>query len=71
MIIQYKFWRKNFYRDRCQLQVGATFIFKGDYCEVLIMRLNNFVYSKQENGRTFVMSYQDYLKTPSAKGRRL
>ena len=71
MIHQFNFWRKNFYRDRCRLQVGSMFIYNGDYCEVLTMRLNNFVYSKQINGWTFVMSYKDYLNTPSAKGRRL
>ena len=71
MIGQYKFWRENFYRGRCQLQVGSTFIFKGNYCEVITMRFNYFVYKKQIDGLIFNMDYQDYLKTPSAKARKL
>ena len=71
MIGQYKFWRENFYRGRCRLQVGSTFIFKGNYCEVITMRFNYFIYRKQQDGLTFTMSYEDYLKTPSAKARKL
>ena len=71
MDIHYKFWRQNIYKNRCQLQVGSTFIYKGNYCEVTKMRFNYFVYKKQIDGLTFSMDYQYYLKTPSAKGRKL
>jgi hypothetical protein len=74
MIGQYvfnKIWRKNPFRDRCRLQVGSTFILGGNYCEVMTMRVNNFLYRVQSNGRIYTMCYKDYLNTPSAKGRQL
>jgi hypothetical protein len=63
---------KNRYRDRCRLQVGSSFIFKGDYCVVNRMMYNGFGYDNQSNPAVkYYMTYEFYLTTPSAAGRRL
>lgn len=62
---------KNRYKDKCLLGVGSSFIFNGYYCIVIRMFTNGFRYIIQENESVHYMSYEDYLKTPSAAGRRL
>jgi hypothetical protein len=71
MISQFKFFQKNPYKDRCRLGVGSSFIFKGYYCTVTQMLPNDFRFTVQETGFRRLMSYKDYLTTPSAAGRQL
>jgi hypothetical protein len=71
MISQFKFFQKNPYRNRCRLGVGSSFIFKGYYCIVTQMLQNDFRFTVQETGFSYLMSYKDYLTTPSAAGRQL
>jgi len=69
---QFKFFQKNPYKDKCRLQVGASFIFKGDYCVVTDMGYNGFGYFNQDKPNTeCYMTYRFYLTTPSAAGRQL
>ena len=69
--MEFKFFQKNRYKDRCRLQIGSTFTFRGYYCIVTKMFYNHFEYLIQETGFTIAMSYKDYLNTPSAAGRQL
>jgi hypothetical protein len=71
MINQFKFFQRNPYKDRCRLGVGSSFIFKGYYCTVTQMLPNDFRFTVQETGFRRLMSYKDYLTTPSAAGRQL
>jgi hypothetical protein len=71
MVSKFKFFQKNKYKDRCRLQIGSTFIFRGYYCTVTEMKLNHFNYVIQENKRHCVMHYDYYLTTQSAAGRQL
>jgi hypothetical protein len=71
MINQFKFFHRNPYKDRCRLGVGSSFIFKGYYCTVTQMLPNDFRFTVQETGFRRLMSYKDYLTTPSAAGRQL
>lgn len=71
MINQFKFFQKNPYRNRCRLGIGSSFIFKGYYCIVTQMLQNDFRFKVQETGFSYLMSYKDYLTTPSAAGRKL
>jgi hypothetical protein len=68
---EFKFFQKNPYKDRCRLDIGSSFQFRGYYCTVTKMGFNHFEYLIQENGFTIAMSYKDYLATPSASGRQL
>ena len=61
----------NPYKNRCQLEIGSTFIFRGDYCTVTRMKRNFFNYSIQGTNINGYMYYDFYLKTPSAAGRKL
>jgi hypothetical protein len=67
----FKFFQKNRFKDKCQLEIGSTFIFRGYYCTVSRMGFNHFEYKIQENERHCVMYYDYYLTTPSAAGRQL
>lgn len=67
----FKFFQKNPYKNKCQLQIGASFTYRGYYCTVTRMHQNHFEYTIQENGFIIAMSYKDYLTTPSAAGRQL
>lgn len=67
----FKFFQKNRFKDKCRLNVGSTFIFRGYYCTVVRMLPNHFVYIVQETQQDFRMSYEFYLTTPSAAGRQL
>lgn len=71
MVSEFKFFQKNKYKDRCRLQVGSSFVFKGYYCTVTQMLQNDFRFTVQENGFSRLMSYKCYLTTPSAAGRQL
>jgi hypothetical protein len=71
MVSQFKFFQKNPYRNRCRLVVGSAIIFKGYYCIVTQMLQNDFRFTVQETGFNYLMSYKDYLTTPSAAGRQL
>ena len=66
-----RFFVKNPYKNKCQLEVGSSFIYKGYYSIVTNMYGNGFRYLVQETGFVYYMTYQDYLKTPSAAGRQL
>ncbi len=68
---QFKYFQKNPYKDRCRLVVGSAIIFKGYYCTVTQMLPNDFRFTVQETGHNYLMSYEDYLTTPSAAGRQL
>jgi hypothetical protein len=67
----FKFFQKNPYKDRCRLNVGSSFLFRGYYCTVTQMLPDFFRYVIQENDRECVMYYNHYLQTPSAAGRQL
>jgi hypothetical protein len=71
MIREFKFFQKNPYKDKCRLQIGSTFIFRGQYCIVTVMKYYHFTYIVQETKRTCHMHYDYYLTTPSAAGRQL
>jgi hypothetical protein len=71
MISEFKFFRNNPHKNRCRLSVGSSFIFKGYYCIVTQMLQNDFRFTVQETGFSYLMSYKDYLTTPSAAGRQL
>jgi hypothetical protein len=71
MMNSFRFFQRNPYKDKCRLQIGSTFIFKGYYCTVTQMLPDFFRYVIQENDRYCVMYYDQYLKTPSAAGRQL
>ena len=67
----FKFFQKNPHKNRCRLQIGSTFILRGNYCTVTRLFPNHFEYWVQETEFTIAMSYKDYLTTPSASGRQL
>ena len=71
MVSEFKFFQKNKYKDRCRLNVGSSFLFRGYYCTVTQMLPDFFRYVIQENDRECVMYYNLYLQTPSAAGRQL
>jgi hypothetical protein len=71
MMQPFKFFQRNPYKDKCRLDIGSSFIFKGYYCIVTKMCFNHFEFLIQETGFTIAMSYKDYLSTPSAAGRQL
>ncbi len=71
MISEFKFFQRNPYKDRCRLEVGSSFEFRGYYCIVTQMLFNDFRFTVQETGFSYLMSYKDYLTTPSAAGRQL
>jgi hypothetical protein len=71
MVSEFKFFQKNKYKDRCRLEVGSSFILRGYYCTVTQMLPDFFRCVIQEDGREFVMYYNNYLQTPSAAGRQL
>lgn len=58
-------------KNKCRLDVGSTFIFKGQHCTVSQLRLSFFKYTVQEGQpRERVMHYWFYLTTNSAKSRK-
>lgn len=59
--------------DACRLDVGSTFIFKGDYCTVTALHEKYFKYVVQGDKTNLqrIMHYWFYLTTPSAKGRQV
>lgn len=67
----FKFFQKNPHKNKCQLVIGSSFIFRGYYCTVSRMLVNHFEYIVQEKQQTNSMYYKDYLTTPSAAGRQL
>lgn len=67
----FKFFQKNIYKDKCRLQIGSSFIYRGYYCIVTKMGPNHFEFLLQEDGFTYQMTYKTYLQTPSAAGRKL
>jgi hypothetical protein len=67
----FKFFQRNPYKDKCRLDIGASFVFRGYYCTVTRMGFNHFNYVIQQNGRECMMHYDYYLTTPSAAGRQL
>lgn len=76
MIKSFKFFQKkvfikNIYKDRCRLEIGSSVTIRGRYCIVTRMWNDLFKLHIQETGYDFYMSYEDYLKTPSAAGRKL
>ncbi len=68
---EFKFFQKNRFKDKCRLQIGSSFILQGYYCIVTNMCANGFRYLQQERGFNYYMTYENYLKTPSAAGRQL
>jgi hypothetical protein len=71
MVSEFKFFQKNKYKDKCRLDIGSSFVFKGYYCTVTQMLQNDFRFTVQETGFSCLMSYKCYLTTPSAAGRQL
>ena len=67
----FKGFRRNPTKEMCRLQIGSTFILRGNYCTVTRMFQNHFEYWVQETEYTIAISYKDYLTTPSAAGRQL
>ena len=67
----FKFFQNNPHKNRCRLQIGSSFILRGNYCTVTRMFQNHFEYWVQDTEFTIAMSYKDYLTTPSAAGRQL
>lgn len=62
----------NAFKNKCRLSIGDSFVYKGDYCRVIGMRHDFFIYSIQGKPNTKgFMTYQFYLTTPSAMGRKL
>ena len=68
---EFKFFQKNRFKDKCRLEIGSTFISRGYYCIVTKMCQNYFKYLVQETGDINSMSYEVYLTSASAAGRRL
>lgn len=62
---------RNRYKDKCRFEIGSSFILDGYYCVVTRVWGNYFLYNRQDTGFSYKMSYEDYLKTPSAAGRKL
>ena len=71
MVSEFKFFHTNPHKNRCRLQVGSSFIFKGRYCIVTGMYMHHFKYIVQENDMVGYMTYSFYLTTQSAIGRQL
>ena len=68
----FKIFQKNPYKDRCQLDIGTSFTYAGDYCTVTEMLFYGFGYKNQSKPDVqCYMTYKFYLKTPSATGRQL
>lgn len=70
-MLEFKFFQKNPYKDKCRLQVGSSFMYRGYYCIVTNIFQNGFRYYQQERGFNYYMEYKYYLTTPSATGRQL
>lgn len=70
-MLEFKFFQKNRFKDKCRLDIGTSFIYNGYYCIVTVMYQNYFKYLVQETGFVNSMSYDKYLTTPSAAGRQL
>ena len=66
---------ESIYKKRCRLGIGDSFIYKGDYCLVIHKRQYDFIYSINNSPNVMnvlgCMTYENYMKTPSAKGRKL
>jgi hypothetical protein len=71
MVSEFKFFQRNKFKDRCRLEIGSSFHYRGYYCTVSRMLPNHFEYIRQETQQDFRMSYEHYLTTPSAAGRQL
>ena len=71
MVSEFKFFQKNIFKDKCRLQIGSSFILRGNYCTVTRMFQNHFECWVQDTEFTIAMSYKDYLNTQSAAGRQL
>lgn len=71
MISEFKFFQRNKFKDKCRLLIGSSVIIRGQYCIVTRMWNDWFELHTQETGYCFYMSYENYLKTPSAAGRQL
>ena len=71
MVSKFKFFQRNKYKDKCRLEIGSSVIIRGRYCIVTRMWNNWFEVHTQETGYRYNMSYENYLKTPSAAGRQL
>ena len=71
MVSEFKFFQRNKFKDKCRLLIGSSVIIRGRYCIVTRMWNNWFELHTQETGYCFYMSYENYLKTPSAAGRQL
>jgi hypothetical protein len=72
--MDFKFFKgfpKNPTKEKCRLQVGSTFIFRGNYCTVTNMNYGHFTFIYQESQMIGYMDYDYYLTTPSAAGRQL
>ena len=72
--MDFKFFKgfpRNPIKEMCRLQVGSTFIFRGNYCIVTRMWNQWFEFNIQGSITKCYMSYQNYLRTPSAAGRQL
>ena len=52
-----------------QLDIGNSFIFKGNYCTVTKIYNNSFTYSIQNSKIVGYMSFKYYSTTPSFKSR--
>ena len=70
-MMDFKFFHTNPHKNKCRLQIGSTFQYHGHYCTVSRMLQNYFFYTVQETHKDYRMSYEYYLKTPSAAGRQL
>jgi hypothetical protein len=68
---EFKFFQKNRFKNKCRLQAGSSFVYRGYYCIVTRMHQNGFLYLIQELEYINYMSYEEYLTTPSAAGRQL
>lgn len=59
-------------KQKCKLLVGDSFVYKAEYCMVIGFRFRHFIYTIQGKPKvTGYMFYTHYLKTPSAKGRKI
>lgn len=50
-----------------QLNIGNSFIYKGNYCTVIKILDNSFVYKIQNSNVIGYMSFKHYTTTPSFK----
>lgn len=70
MIKTFKFFT-NPAKNKCRLTIGSSFIFQGYYCVVTKMGYRTFSYHNQETNKICYMTYEFYLTTQSAMGRKL